>query len=413
MRERERLIHSDGPIGTTLVTDCLTPTTNYQQVQYAISNDTAYGVTSTENTVDVVTPDFKERSAQGEIINNPFRREIVTTIGPKAMQVDVYKESNYWPVVHGAPCNTWWHMHGTRRFNNGPPIFLRTDIAEVASCRQSVIDLAVTSAHAKVDTSEMMALATLAESGKTVESLYSILRKVFRIWKAVRRLDVKAASEEFSPKELANAYMQARYALRPLLYDVNDLMSALEKKRGSSRQTFRGWEQDSISGQDTTYGCVVQDHLSCDVLREWSYHVSARAGVLCNVTVDGAGVFGLTQIPETLWELVPFSFIVDWFCNVGDTIAAYTPDYGVEQLASWVTVKETWRSSSTPVNMHSTWVPSQYDVSVTQTGSGGDMTYEELVLERIIDPELSIFPRYSLSLDKYKILDLVLVMRGR
>jgi len=52
--------------------------------------------------------------------------------------------------------------------------------------------------------------------------------------------------------------------------------------------------------------------------------------------------FSWESIPITAWELIPFSFVVDWFVNFGDYIQALTPKLGIKGLSSWTTViKET------------------------------------------------------------------------
>jgi intergrase/recombinase len=64
-----------------------------------------------------------------------------------------------------------------------------------------------------MDTAEILALATAAEGRKTVESMVSIFLRLTRIIKALKKLDAKVLRNEVSPKELANRYMELRYAI--------------------------------------------------------------------------------------------------------------------------------------------------------------------------------------------------------
>lgn len=50
-----------------------------------------------------------------------------------------------------------------------------------------------------------------------------------------------------------------------------------------------------------------------------------------------AAIWGLDSPIEAAWELVPFSFIIDWFTNIGDIIGALILNPGLTPLSSWVT----------------------------------------------------------------------------
>jgi hypothetical protein len=201
--------------------------------------------------------------------------------------------------------------------------------------------------------------------------------------------------------------MELRYAVRPLIYDVNGVIAALNSQRASSRKTFRGFASDRYDHTDS-YG-EDQAFYQCltEINRKASYEVSARAGVLCDVTIDDVSVYGLDQLFETAWELTPFSFVFDWFANIGDTIAALTPNAGVKQLASWVTVKEsfTTTNSSGATRSTATWPDTVTTVSPFSWG------YNTLGVERIVNPQLSVFPQMNLRFDAFKILDLGIILR--
>jgi len=280
-----------------------------------------------------------------------------------------------------------------------------------SALRQRVIDLAVVAAHANIDTSEMMAMATIAEGGKSVQSVQAILWRAYKILKRVRKLQFAALAKEFKPKELADRYMEYRYAIRPLVIDAKGLVSAIQKKRGICRKTFRGEASESTTLTDTLLN---QGNglwmTNSDWNRTASYSVSAKAGVLCDVSVTDLSVFGVDMVAETLWELAPWTFIADWFANTGDWIAAHTPNVGVTQRASWVTVRSTHTKTRTAIASRSTVDTVGY-VKVSLTVPPCSDTYQELVLERITDPQLSTFPSSKLNLDVFKVLDLGIILR--
>lgn len=50
-----------------------------------------------------------------------------------------------------------------------------------------------------------------------------------------------------------------------------------------------------------------------------------------------ASQLGFVNPAVVAWELVPFSFVVDWFVNVGDVLSSYTDFLGFKFLESSVT----------------------------------------------------------------------------
>jgi hypothetical protein len=109
-------------------------------------------------------------------------------------------------------------------------------------------------------------------------------------------------------------------------------------------------------------------------------------------------------------ELLPWSFVVNWFVNVADYVAAHTPNAGVRQRASWVTVKETY-TQTIQKGLSRSIVDTLGYKKVSLDLPPMDVRREELVLERIVDPALSTWPMVDLHLDMYKLTDLGIMMK--
>lgn len=368
----------------------------------------------TEITTDVVTPGFHRLMQKGSIINNPFRSEKinVTTTPPGYYEHVYYKTNGSYCTLHQPPVyhNLYYKSYGEWR--QGHPGTLTMDASLRVAKRQAVIDAAVTQANANIDTSEMLVLASAAESGKTVESMRNILWRLYKIMKKVRRLDLAALSRELSPKELADRYMEARYAIRPLLYDARGIARSFQEERGHSRRTFRGSADDSYELNETVSDVAFGLYLTLgSFTKNLKYTVSARSGVLCDINVTDLSIYGIDQIVETAWELAPFSFIVDWFVGVGDWIAAHTPNAGVRQLASWVTVSEN-HTATTTATSHRSIANTAGFVNVSLTMPPFWTKREELVLERLVNPVAPTLPLVNLKLDTWKLTDLGIILRN-
>nr|URG16397.1 MAG: maturation protein [Leviviridae sp.] len=360
-------------------------------------------------TIDVVTPNFHRRIANGEIINNYFSSTMVHDKPVKATAHNRVMKA----TASGTP-RGWYGTTTSGEIAMADSYKIAQLSAsyssEMVAARQSVIDSAVQKAYANIDVSEMLALATAFESRKTVDFFRDTLKRLYRIMKAVRKLDIQRVAKEFSPKELEARYMELRYAIRPLIYDANGLIAALDKtSRHYDRFTARGYDSTRVAASDVVTNQVCGWYLSCDWNRTFSYEVSARAGVLSHVQMTDLQIFGVDQLLETGWELLPFSFIVDWFVNVGQALAAATPNAGVTQLASWVTVKEAFTATNKMVNVRST--RTGFDIQNTVSWSA-EYGQEINHLERIVDPALNIWPTVGVSLDMFKILDLGIILKN-
>jgi hypothetical protein len=365
---------------------------------------------------DEVTEDFHTKVKRGDIINSPMTKRVETYRPPTPV---AYRWGHYWEDPTGDPpvgSGTWhgWKYDGTWVMQPEDLGSWLSLAEQTTSDQESMIARTVTEAHARASGNEMMLLATLGEGNKTIASLCSILQRVIRIAIAIKKLDGKYLKNQISRKELEDRYMELRYALRPLVYDFKGLVAALDESKLTKRkrQTFRATNSYSASEADSF---VKNINWSTDIHAEWTIERTAKvetkvsAGVLCDVELDDLAIFGVDQLLETVWELTPFSFIFDWFINIGQTIAAWTPNSGVTPLASWVTVRKT---------MHQVNSLAGIDINDCTHGINGTCYQDyggvkSLIVEtvdRIPSPSLSILPTMRLNFDVLKLLDLVIIL---
>lgn len=406
-RSRSRVLVPEVTLSTSTVKTTYFDDSYPGDEDVVVSNHTHSGPShsSSESTQDVVTPNWTRRRNNGEIINNPFVRTR-TTVRPPQATAYAREATSYssgaergWNgyVQFGAlPMNTIYQLD-----------LLTNDTSiseEVSAAKQSVIDIAVQKAYANIDASEMLALATAAESKKTVESLLSCARRILKIARAARKLDIKRLKREIYPQELQDRYMELRYALRPIVYDMVGVMKVVDTiSTPSDRHTARGFKQVTLEHSD-----VIANHIFggtiADTTRTRVHEITARAGVLSQVKMSYSAALGLTQLPETAWELFPLSFVIDWVLNIGQAIAALTTNAGLTQLASWVTVIEKITYTNKMGNTRPLTTAYTRTNKLVHTAEYG-VTVERQ--ERIVDPSLYVWPTFEVNLNAYKINDLV------
>jgi hypothetical protein len=368
------------------------------------------GNTVVQHSEDVETAGWRKRLAKGDIINNPFLvKQVFSYPYPPTT---IYTETTN--LHYGQP-------YGYKRtgtcipFQDGSgyaPDFLGTvDLPGLLEFRASKLSEAMTTARANVSEVDMLALASAAEFGKTVDFVAETLRRVHRILKALRKFNTQALKKEITPKALAQRYLEFRYALRPMYYDVKNAVRALNANTAPVRRKYRGGSAGHLEHSDVVYDRAFFFESLCDVKRTITYDVSVKAGILCDVDVDALSTFGLNQSLETMWELLPLSFIFDWFINIGESLAALTPNADIRQRASWVTVKEHYTMTNEAFNIRTAASPTIWTNTRVCNASPFKAKHEEFLLVREVDPVTSTYLHSKLNVDVFKILDLCLILK--
>lgn len=358
---------------------------------------------------DVVTPNYKARSAAGEIINSPMDKLITTTTYPVPAtywrsSVVEYTDKNGRKRWEGQEWIGKWAMTEDQL---GPYLEV-TNFPEIKAEEISLRNQAVSKAHADASSAEISALMVLGEGRKTVDSVMSILWRAFRIIKAVKNLDVKFLKKQISAKELSDRYMEARYALRPLMYDVEGATKAWQKAvpRLIERHTARGFTAKQFDRHDYIT-LSYPGNFACKIKRTCHASVGHRAGVLCDVELSRLTIWGVDTVFETALELVPFSFIINWFWNIADTLGSFTPKAGVRTLASWVTSSTVTSYTNELVDIWNIWPTPSLDQTFEWSGKK-NITF--LHKTRHVDPTRMKMPQFNVNIDTFKLLDLAKIL---
>lgn len=159
-------------------------------------------------------------------------------------------------------------------------------------------------------------------------------------YKRGRRMNARALlrSSDKALRRLGGRWLEYRYAILPLIYSIKDVNELLAKRDSvyrteRDRATVTGSHSDEFDGSERTFLA-----LNCDL--------SAKVTSVVKLGYDrGALQRVVAQTAfnpfKTGWELVPLSFVVDWFLNVGDAIASATSVNLSSQTACCTSVKRT------------------------------------------------------------------------
>jgi hypothetical protein len=172
--------------------------------------------------------------------------------------------------------------------------------------------------------------------GELAETLHAIKRPLESLRKSIdhyhrtlkRRRKGTSAHKE---KALAGTWLEFQFGWKPLVSDAEDAIFALYKiaKHRNRFAMVRGSGKDVIQLQNDSIG----DSLGS--LR-WTKTTIGRSTVdvryfgVVDLTMSNYEVvrsqlgFRLDRFVPTLWEVLPYSFLVDYFSNVGDMLSAWS-----------------------------------------------------------------------------------------
>ncbi|DAD51197.1 TPA_asm: maturation protein [ssRNA phage SRR7976325_22] len=185
--------------------------------------------------------------------------------------------------------------------------------------------------------------ATVAEGRDALELIGDRAAKMYKAYKALRRGRFKRFLAELgvNPKrkhrkkiraashEASGLWLEYHFGWSPLAGELYDATVALTAGRSTGK--FVGRASCMLPERTESY--------STKSVRESGRYV-ARIGA--NVEVSSYNSLlvqqmGLANPLAIAWEVVPFSFVVDWFTNVGDVLGAVSDLYGLTLTNSYQT----------------------------------------------------------------------------
>lgn len=229
------------------------------------------------------------------------------------------------------------------------------------------VEACVIEAVARARTSSFDAGTFVAEFNKTVRMIRDLKTNVFRRADSIvnaRRTDIArkglAAFSEF--------WLEARYGWRTLSYDINDIRDSINTLKDSYHSQYsRGYANYESSAFRTASfagkrlhqypGVDFGDFSFINISYANTQTLQRRAGAFVETVLDD---IGFIDPLVTGWEVIPFSFIIDWFTNVGNNVSAFSP-FAVGNLAN------VWSSDTSTVE----WI---WEGNAIETNSLGNYT---------------------------------------
>lgn len=303
---------------------------------------------------DWVTPRFKELSAKGSIILTDMSKTVevhqCTGNFSKYKSVNLSCAPSTYAYEDFTGPWAYYYKSGQTNYTKLPRNALLSsgDISDA-------ISVAATKAWSNSNAHSAELLVDLAELRQTLDMLRNPLAAGGKFLKTVtsernKRLRRKGVALTTLGSDL---WLQYRYGIRPLVSSVNGVLKALQAEYAKRRSTYRGtYNLSRTSASTGTYASGIHKF---DWSQTYSDVLDLRAGILLEDQVEisnalGLDAAGMLQVP---WEIVPFSFVADWFANVGDFIGGQFAALVKRPLGTWYTMKRSYISTFSISNCQS------------------------------------------------------------
>jgi hypothetical protein len=260
----------------------------------------------------------------------PYTREIMNVIRDIPFK---YKE-----VLHDGSGGVIWDLDSSEYLSQKFPTSVMLAPPAFYSDMSNAYDASITKALDKLRENRAQIGAAIFEARKTVEMISDTTKSVLYAYKAVRRGNFQLALKHLgvsgksvrSGVSASSAWLQYIYGWLPLLGDIEDGCNRL-----ASGYRDKGFIIVAKSVPRVSYE---EPFSGGDYASRWLAEGGVKTQLEARITnsfldsIDGSGVLNPLSVA---WELVPFSFIVDWFVPVGNVLESLTASAGLELAAGF------------------------------------------------------------------------------
>jgi hypothetical protein len=175
---------------------------------------------------------------------------------------------------------------------------------------------------------------SIVEYRQTARMFNNFANGLKSAWDLYRGRLPKKLRRRIRPCDIPASYLTGTYGIEPLVNDLFDSITEL-----NSRMTKPMYQRStSTSTRKST-----DQHGG-------TFTVSEKAVAYLKKT-HSHSAFTLGNVGELAWEVIPFSFVVDWGIGVGDYLSSLDALDGLEFLSGTVTTKVEYQQSNSTYNL--------------------------------------------------------------
>lgn len=234
---------------------------------------------------------------------------------------------------------------GSLQRNHAPDAVYMPHVNSILARHASAGDVAINAALSNVAKTEALLLVTLGEIRETLAMITKYSSLLSMRLAPLRDFVYNLQKGRYSAAELAqkasSQWLEYRYGIMPLVYEIEGVVKALDRKIETHRLTARGnwdWEDTERSTSTYTQGVAYYPTQSFTISTRITAKVSAGFVYvpLLGGTVSSLGLH-ISHVPESLFELTKLSFVANWFFDLSESIRALTATVRGDVKGGWLT----------------------------------------------------------------------------
>jgi hypothetical protein len=198
---------------------------------------------------------------------------------------------------------------------------------------------------------------SLVEYRQSARMFASAARGIVNAWKSFKKL--KPKRRKLTMCDVAASELIYSYGVAPLVSDVYDSVEALKLRL--SHPVYRKY----FFQQSARLGITIDD---TNRLLHANAKLSERINAYVEFDLEKASLFKLGNPLELIWEVIPYSFVVDWMIPVGDYLTSLDALSGVGTVKASRTEKFKYG--------HKEWPRLQTEWGEIQSTNPGTNSYE-------------------------------------
>lgn len=196
---------------------------------------------------------------------------------------------------------------------------------------------------------------SLAEIGQSYSMISTRAAQILGFARRLSRLDFAGAARVLqmsstpkgvsTKKSFSRNYLEYHFGWSPLIGDMYNVAEVLQTPIKSVKVHVMVGDPSkrydlSTPSKGSNPAAWYPSNLTWDQHRYWHGARKVYCGAelfVSNPNLWLANQLGLVNPAVIAWELVPYSFVVDWFANVGQVLQSFTDFYGLTLSKEWTT----------------------------------------------------------------------------
>lgn len=212
--------------------------------------------------------------------------------------------------------------------------------AEFSSIINDGRDKCLSRLYTKIKNAKLDLATDLAEISQTIGLISDLAVKLGKSFILLKKGKLLDALKNLSPSnrgEVSNVFLAYRYGVAPLMGDIQGAAEQLAERVLGIRSTMVRAKKSRLVRSFIDYGNFkVTIETRIDVKYKVSYAFNGSE------TISTLSRLGFTSPANVAWELVPFSFVLDWFLPIGNFLSSISALHGykVREIEETIFVKQ-------------------------------------------------------------------------